>query len=500
MSEKLDFITKNNLWTNEQRDAADKVLAEIDSLGLEMIRLSWADQYGLLRGKSLTVASLKSAFKEGSEVTMAPFSFNLVSEWVFNPFTAGGGFGIDEFDELGGVPSVVMVPDPTTFKVLPWADKTGWMLVDLHWKSGEPFPLCPRGIMKKAVKSLSDEGYLFKCGIELEWYLTKIVDRSLSPESLGAPGVQPDAIQVQPVAQGYSYLLEYHLDQVDDIMSKVRKGLLELNLPLRSIEDEFAPSQMETTFDVMEGLEAADAALLIKSAIKQICSRHGYHATFMCKPAIDGFFVASGWHMHQSLVDKDTRKNLFIPSEGEVVSPLGRAYAGGLLANGSAASSFTTPTVNGYRRRQPHSLAPDRRAWAKDNKAAMVRVISATGDPASRIENRIGEPGANPYLYMASQIVSGLDGIKNKKDPGELQETPYDAQVPMLPTTLAEALDALEHDSELFRSCFGDTFIKYWLQLRRSEWARFLDAEGAEGAEPTGAVTQWEQKEYFNLL
>ena len=495
MSKKFDFITKNNLWTDKQRDAADKVLAEVDALGLEVIRLSWADQYGLLRGKALSVAALKAAFSEGSEITMAPFFFDLVNSIVFNPFTPGGGFGIEE---LSGSPSVVMVPDPTTFKVLPWADKTGWMIADLHWKSGEPFPLCPRGIMKQSLTALSNEGFKFKCGIELEWYLTKIVDRSLDPDDLGAPGIQPEAIKVQPVAQGYSYLLEQHLDQVDDIVSKIRKGLLELGLPLRSIEDEWAPSQMETTFDVMEGLQAADAVLLIKSAIKQICSRHDYHATFMCKPAINGFF-ASGWHMHQSLVDNHTEENLFIPSEGEALSPLGRDYAGGLLANGSAASSFTTPTVNGYRRRQPYSLAPDRKAWAKDNRAAMIRVISGTGDPASRVENRIGEPAANPYLYMASQIVSGLDGIKNSKDPGELQESPYDAQVPLLPATLAEALDDLEN-SELFNACFGETFINYWLQLRRHEWSRFITAEGEEAAKPEGPVTEWEHKEYFNLL
>lgn len=453
MSEKLGFVAKNNLWSPKQKEAADKIFAEIDALGLEIIRLSWADQYGLLRGKSLTVSALKAAFREGSEITMAPFFFDLVSSIVFNPFSPGGGFGIKE---LSGSPSVIMVPDPCTFKVLPWADKTGWLIADLYWKSGEPFPLCTRGIMKRALKELDNEGYKFNCGIELEWYLTKITDRSLSPESLGAPGVQPDAIQVEPVAQGYSYLLEHHLDQVDDIMSKVRKGLLELNLPLRSIEDEWAPSQMETTFDVTEGLNAADSALLIKSAIKQICSRNGYHATFMCKPAIKGFF-ASGWHMHQSLSDKETGENVFIPNTNEVLSEIGRHYAGGLLAHGEAASSFTTPTVNGYRRRQPYSLAPDRLAWAQDNRAAMIRVISAEGDSASRVENRIGEPGANPYLYMASQIVSGLDGIRNRREPGELQENPYDAQVPLLPETLAEALDVLE-GSELFNSCFGEVF------------------------------------------
>lgn len=491
------FIEQHGLWTEAQKNAAAEVLQQIEKAGLQMIRLSWPDQYGLLRGKMLSVAALKSAFSSGSEITMAPFFFDAASSIVFNPFSADGGFGTSE---LAGSPNVVMVPDPTTFRILPWADRTGWLLADLYMTSGRPFPLSPRAIYKKALRELEGLGYDFQAGLEVEWYLTRIVDPCLEPETLGGPGTPAAPPKVMPVAKGYSYLLENHLDEVEPIMAEVRQHLLAMGMPLRSIEDEWAPSQMETTFDVMTGLDVADTMVLFRNAVKQICRRRGYLASFMCKPAIQGFY-ASGWHLHQSLVSRETGDNVFIPQAGEPLSAIGRAYVGGLLTHACAASSFTTPTINGYRRRRPFSLAPDRVSWAKDNRAAMARVISAPGDSASRVENRVGEPAANPYLYMASQVFAGIDGIRRQLDPGVLQETPYLADVPILPHNLAEALNVLEssESTAFFKNAFGEDFIRYWLHLRRSEWDRFVAAEGQVdmAGDP---VTEWEHREYFELF
>ncbi len=488
------FIEQHNLWTDAQRAAAEQVLARAEKEGLQMIRLSWPDQYGLLRGKSLSIAAMKSAFASGSEITMAPFFFDTANAIVMNPFLAGGGFGSSE---LAGSPNVVMVPDPTTFRVLPWADRTGWMLADLYMRSGKPFALSPRAFLKRALAQLAEQGYAFNAGLEVEWYLTRIIDPCLEADTIGAPGTPAAPPKVMPVAKGYSYLLENHLDEVEPIVSELRQHLLALGLPLRSIEDEWAPSQMEITFDVLPGLELADTMVLFRNAVKQICRRRGYLASFMCKPAIPGF-VASGWHLHQSLADLKSGENLFIPQPGEPLSKLGRAYVGGLLEHACAASSFTTPTINGYRRRRPFSLAPDRVCWAVDNRAAMARVISSPGDAASRVENRIGEPAANPYLYLASQIFSGLDGIRRGLDPGKLEETPYLADLQTLPVSLPAALEALE-PSTLFRQAFGDEFITYWLQLRRSECARFEAAEGVVDMQ-SDPVTDWEHREYFELM
>ena len=139
---------------------------------------------------------------------------------------------------------------------------------------------------------------------------------------------------------------------------------------------------------------------------------------------------------------------------------------------GRAAVLQHAPTINGYKRYRPYSNAPDRAIWARDNRGVMVRVLGGADDPATRLENRVGEPAANPYLYLASQIVSGLDGLEKGIDPGPSADTPYEFPAPLLPTSLDEALDALSTDPVL-RAGFGEAFVGYWLRLKRSELARF---------------------------
>ena len=335
---------------------------------------------------------------------MAPFFFDTANAIVFNPFSVGGGFDIPE---LSGSPNVIMLPDPTTFRVLPWAPETGWVLCDLYMRDGSPFPFAPRHILRTALEQLRRAGYDLVAGIEMEWYITRLLEDNLASGDLGAPGGPGRPPEVAPLARGYSYLQEGHLDEIDSALRPIRKNLLQLGLPLRSIEDEWAPSQVETTFDVLGGMEAADAAVLFRNAVKQTCRRNGYLATFMCTPGVPGFY-ASGWHLHSSITDRSTGRNAMVPAEGEPLSEVGRHFVGGTLEHAIAASPFTTPTVNGYRRRRPYSLAPDKITWGFDNRAAMVRVISWPGDETSHIENRVGEPAANPYLYVAAQVLLSL--------------------------------------------------------------------------------------------
>jgi glutamine synthetase len=159
-------------------------------------------------------------------------------------------------------------------------------------------------------------------------------------------------------------------------------------------------------------------------------------------------------------------------------------------ARGAASSPtvFTTPTINGYKRYRSYSLAPDRAIWARDNRGVMIRVLGGPGDPATRLENRVGEPAANPYLYMASQIVTGLDGMQRMLDPGPSADTPYETPAPLLPKTLEDALAALRTDACLAEG-FGKNFIDYYLRIKEAEIARY-NAE----------VTEWEQREYFELF
>jgi len=149
---------------------------------------------------------------------------------------------------------------------------------------------------------------------------------------------------------------------------------------------------------------------------------------------------------------------------------------------------FTTPTITGYKRFKPYSFAPDRVNWAVENRGAMVRVQGAPGDKSAHIENRMGEPAANPYLYMAANIAAGLDGIRNATTPPAIiEENPYESESPMLPTSLWEAVEHLEKDS-FFRTEFGDPFIDFILMVKKSEIGRFLSE-----------VTDWEMREYFEF-
>lgn len=489
-----NFIERHGLFDAKQRNAAEESRKMVKDNGIETIRLVFPDQYGLLRGKALTVPAYFGALSSGNAITMAPFFFDTADAIVLNPFSPEGGF---EIEGLGGSPNVTMVPDPATMKILPWAPKTAIVFADLYMSNGEPFPLAPRTILKKALAKLADDNLAVKVGIEMEWYLTRIVDDLLGSASLGSPGFPADPMKVAPVARGYNYHLIDHLDEVDEAISPIMRAVVDLGLPLRSLDDEWAPSQYETTFDIMDGLEAADGAALFRTAVKQVAKRNGYLASFMSTPAIEGFY-ASGWHLHTSIIDATSGQNLMIPDENEALSELGQHYIGGTLKHATAASVFTTQSINGYKRRRPYSLAPDRLTWAFDNRAALMRVISAPGDLSSHVENRVGESCANPYLYIAAQVASGHDGIKHKISPGPISEDPYASDVAQLPTTLADAVDAMESDT-FFRKEFGDTFIDYLATMKRSEISRFETwlAENPDESTYVNGITDWEQREYF---
>jgi glutamine synthetase len=290
------------------------------------------------------------------------------------------------------------------------------------------------------------------------------------------------------VAHGYQYLTENRSDEIDDILQILSDDFEELGLPLRTIEDEWGPGQVEITFDPQSGLNAADTMILFRNTVKQVCRRNGYHATFMTRPALKDFF-SSGWHLHQSLERRGDGVNAFTEAAGSTwpVSQIARHFAAGIMEHAREASLFATPTITGYKRFAPHSFAPDRAGWAHENRGAMVRVVGDPGDPASHLENRAGEPCANPYLFIASQITAGLDGLARSLDPGDLDAEPYSANRQPLPANLLEAVEALD-GSELFRRAWGDSIVDYLVMMKRSEWGRFMSH-----------VTDWEQSEYFEV-
>jgi glutamine synthetase len=471
------FVTRHGLWDDAEYAAAAQLRRVVDEQGIELVRLSFCDQHGVLRGKTLTRDALWNALRDGCTAPSSLLLKDTSGKSVYPVFTPGAGIGVGG---LSGAGDIVLVPDPSSFRILPWAGRTGWLLCDIYFPDGTPVPLSTRELCRRALRRLGEHGYELTVGVELEFHVFRRVRDDRAPSRPGSPG---EAVEVAPLTRGAQLLCEEELDSVDDIVHLLHDGLTALDLPLRSIELEFGPNQLEVTLAPRPGLAAADAVVLCRSAIRQLCRRAGYHATFMSRP-VGADTASAGWHLHQSLVDVATGENAFRATDA-VLSEVGLRYLAGLLRHAAAATVFTTPTVNGYKRYQPFSLAPDRIVWGVDNKGAMVRAVSG---PATRLENRSGEPAANPYLYVASQVISGLAGIEERLDPGPPTETPYAEEAPRLPATLMAALDALERDP-LFASAFGADVVDWLVKLKRAEADRYL-----------ADVSAWEQREYFGLF
>lgn len=485
MSAPASFVERHGLWTKEQAAAARQLASDFAGHGIEVVRFSFPDQHGVLRGKTLVAAEAIKALFDGVALTSTLLAKDTSHKTAFPVFTRGGGF---DMPEMQGAADFLIVADPSTFRVLPWLEKTGWLLCDAYFGNGKPVPFATRALLGNAIGKLGEAGHEFIGGLEVEFHVFKVKDPHMQPEDVGQPGLPGSPPEVEHLSHGYQYLTELRYDLIEPVSELLRKHVQALGLPLRSLEVEYGPSQFEFTFGPQDALAAADAMVLFRSAAKQVLRRHGYHCTFMCRPRVPNV-MSSGWHLHQSLKQKSDGANAFIPAKGgEQLSEIGRHYLGGLLAHARGASALSTPTINGYKRYRPNSLAPDRVLWGRDNRGAMLRVLGGPGDPATRIENRVGEPAANPYLYFASQIFSGLDGMAKKLDPGPSADAPYDTKAELLPATLVEALAALRADACLSEG-LGKGFVDYYCRIKESEIARF-----------NLEVSEWEHREYFEMF
>lgn len=491
------FIEHHHLWTESQKEASEKIKAVVKQQDLLLIRTAWSDQHGIVRSKSLLPQAFFSALENGMPISTGTFLFDTGGAIVFNPFVKGGSL---DMPLMTGAPNLVAVPDPHTFKILPWAKRTGFILCDEYFQNGQPMPLSSRGILRQSLVELSQRGLKHIVGLEVEWYLAKLEDPMLALANVGSSGKPGEPAKVSAVEHSFQYLLESHNPEIHDLLRLLAENFVEMELPLRSVENEGGVGQFEFTFDPVGALEAADTMMIFRMATKQICRQQGYIASFMCRPGLQGG-SSNGWHLHQSLVDLTTGENAFISANSQTfISDLCNHFIGGLLKHANAACVFTNPTINGYKRFKPNSLAPDRAGWGWENRGAMIRLQGGFDDPTTHIENRVGEPAANPYLYIASQLISGLDGVERQIDPGSPTEEPYTTKSPVLPKSLAEAISDLSQ-SELFSQKMGQQFINFIIKMKQNEINRFLESVGDQPPEVyLKQVTSWEQREYFELF
>jgi glutamine synthetase len=483
-------------WSSDQQAKVREIESLIKAGLIDSIRFAFADQHGLVRGKTILAQHALTFLRTGVAIVSTLLLKDSSHHTIYPVFQQNAGMGASTAANLfEGAGDVVLAADPMTFCMLPWASKTGWVLCNavsgdedvnatLPYKAA---PFCTRSLYQRSLAVLHSQGYEFVAGLEVEFYLFKLNDSKLGLQDAGWPGSAPE---VELLNTGYQLLTEQRIDQLHEPLDLLRSHLTAMGLPLSSIEIELGPSQVEFVFAPQTGIAPADAMILFRNATKQIMRRHGYHATFMCRPRIPQV-MSSGWHLHQSLKAIDSNSNVFAKTNSAAEQPLsstGMQYLAGLLAHAKASAVFATPTINGYRRYRPNSLAPNRVSWGRDNRGTMLRVVGS--GEAARIENRVGEPAANPYMYFASQIFAGLDGMARKLEPpasADVSPTSVYDTGELLPRTLNEALDALQED-EYFGLAFGKTFVDYYLSLKRFELARF-DAE----------VSEWEQREYFDI-
>jgi glutamine synthetase len=304
---------------------------------------------------------------------------------------------------------------------------------------------------------------------------------------------------VSLIHPGYNLLTEGWFDRAEEPLRIVQRTAQALGLPLISLEIELGPSQVEAVFDVSDVMTAADNMVLFRNATRQALRRAGYHATFMCRPPFE-HIMSSGWHLHQSICEASSGRNVFMRDAAaadcgardarQVLSDAGASWLAGLLLHAPSLTALCTSTSNGYGRFRPNAMAPQSILWGRDNRGAMLRVIGATGDKATRIENRLGEPAANPYLYMASQIHAGLEGVDAQRQAPEATETPYASGAASIPTSLADAVHALQNDAALCHA-LGQPFVNYYSTIKLAEHHRLMQAEDA---------TEFHKREYFGRI
>lgn len=442
---------------------ANDILERVQKDGIETIRVVFTDPHGILRGKTITASALPGALENGIRVPSTLLLKDISHRTVF-PVWQGAGA------PMQGAADVTLRLDPSSFKRLPWSPHSAIIHCDVTTTDAMPIPFASRTVLRSCEDALAEEGLRATFGLEVEFQIYRAPDGS-------SPAAHTNS--------GFQYLTETRYAEVEPMLDRIRRASEAMGMDVRSVEIEMGPSQFEFTFAPGNPSEVAEIAVNFRTLAKEVCAQQGLVASFMPKPALPDA-AANGWHIHQSLQNADGR-NLFTP-DGPDLTETAAHWVAGLLTHADACAALTNPTVNSFKRFVPHQLAPNRIGWGVDNRGAMIRAITAPGDPASRIENRVPDSAANPYLAFAAQLCAGRAGLKAAQNPPPALTDPYASGAPNLPATLGEALDALE-TSDMMRAALTPEVVDWFTTLKRAEWDSYL-----------AHISDWEQAAYFDTL
>jgi len=417
---------------------------------------------------------------------------------------------------------MILKPDPSTLAIIPWTtdekQKSAIIIGDVYEAFGgtEPSVVDPRGyVAKRAVKAAKDMGYTGLFGPELEYFVFSSIDPTnlvwdmwVSPkggagDSWGAPRVVPKSPETTPGSYTLRPKEAYFRPPPEDTTVEYRNevaSLLEENfdIEIEMHHHEVATAgQIEIDFKYGELVKTADRTLYYKFVAKNVAKKHGLIATFMPKPVyLDN---ASGMHVHASLWKG--KKNVMYDEKDEYaeLSQTGRYFIGGLLEHARAITAVSCPTVNSYKRLVPGFEAPIYIMWSRRNRSAMVRVPVYFKGPefasAKRAELRSADPSCNSYLAFSCILMAGLDGIKKKLDPGDpVDEDVYELSperrralgIKELPTTLRDALEAMQSDEVVHRT-LGSHIFDAFIEYKTNDWNQYCLY-----------VTPWEIMKYLD--
>jgi glutamine synthetase len=434
--------------------AARLVAQEID-----VVRIGYPDLIGTERGRDILVNHFARTVADGVAFCRS----------VYGTTPMGDVVDIDR-GLSDGLPDVLAFPDLSTLQTMPWEAGVAHCIADVFNPDGTPALESPRAVLKKVVAEFADLGLRPMIGPELEFYLLDRDDQ--------APGGWKRYGQ----ATGNVYVSGLKGDP-ENVLLRMMRELSNYGLDVVAANHEFFGGQFEINLWHSGALDAADRAYRFKSAVKELARQYGKLATFMAKPFNDD--GGSGFHLHFSAWSDDDTP-MFDDSNGEYgLSGSARSAIAGIMAHAPALTAILNPTINSYKRFGPDTLAPWLIDWGLDNRSAMIRIPPERGR-AARLELRLGDASANPYLGIAALLAAARIGItEDMKPPAPLEGYGYDPEkAPQLPGNLAAALDALEADTVLTEA-LGGPFIAAFLAYKRHELERF-----------SHWVTDWEFREY----
>jgi glutamine synthetase len=433
------------------------VVERLRADGVDVVRVSYPDLIGVDRGRDVLLDELPAVAGHGLAFCRAVYHTSPRGDVV----PVQGGLA-------AGLPDITVRPDLATLTPMPWEPNAAWCLGDVTTPDGKPAEESPRAVAARVAGRLEGLGYTLICGPELEFFVCRQDENGTWRRYADEPG--------------NVYVVGRKGDPQGLLLHMFRQ-LRDAGLRVTAANHEFCPGQFEINLGHSALVDAADRCFRLKSGVQEIARHAGLLATFMAKPFNDE--GGSGFHVHMSLNDEADANVFGDPAGDDGLSAAGRHAIGGVLAHAPALTALLNPTVNSYKRFGPDTLAPWLIDWGLDNRSAMVRIPPERAG-AARMEVRLGDATANPYLGMAAvgaAVFLGLEG--SLEPPAKLEGYGYDpAHAPLLPQRLGEALDALEADREL-GAVLGEYFVSSFLAYKRNEIERF-----------ERHVTDWEFREY----